>query len=123
MVCIVETQAPHNANLLSCQGWEQVLHGQDVVRDLRRRVERRAENLIRFDGLFLVECEADCAHGVRSEAKNVARGLTILVPVYGLPEVHLRGLRRNEANETSPLLDQSEVSDCLLSWCKGCSPS
>lgn len=61
MVGVVQPQAAHDADLLARERREQVRHGQDVVRDLRGGVERGADDLVRSDGLLVVEREADCA--------------------------------------------------------------
>ena len=61
VVGVVQAQAAHDADLLACERREQVLHRQDVVRDLRSGVERGADDFVRPDGLFVVERVADCA--------------------------------------------------------------
>ena len=62
MVSVVQPKAAYNTNLLSCKRRQEVLHGQDVVRNLRGGVKRRADDFVRFDGLLLVKREADCAN-------------------------------------------------------------
>ncbi len=65
VVSVIQTQAAHKANFLARQRREKFLHRQDVLRDLRSGVERRADDLVRLDGLLLVKRESDCREACR----------------------------------------------------------
>ena len=64
MVGVVETQAADKANLFPREGCQELLHSQDVLRDLSLGVKRRADDLVRLDGLLLVKGETHCPRTV-----------------------------------------------------------
>lgn len=68
MVSIVQTKAANKPNFLARKRSKQLLDGKDVLRHLRRRVKRGANDLVGLDRLLLVNCETDCSSGQYSSA-------------------------------------------------------
>ena len=65
MVGVIETQAADKANLFPREGCQELLHRQDVLRDLSLGVKRRADNLVRLDELLLVKRETHCPRTIQ----------------------------------------------------------
>ena len=59
MIGIVEAQAANQPNFFARERREQLLHGQNVLGDLRGGIKRRANNLVGFHWLSLMDCQAN----------------------------------------------------------------
>ena len=113
MVGVVEPEAAHDADLLAGERREEVLHGEHLVRDLRGGVEGAADDLVRLDGLPLVDSQSHCFRRIVGITYSCVTVLTIQFGVHGLSDMNLSSLRRHKADEASPLLYQNGVIKLL----------